>query len=203
LLAAIRIAAPTTTTRYHSMTRIFTTLATTNALALIITFALGCWSKLTGGIGDASTNVYLLHFLFGIFTGIGTLLVHCLIFTYFLGTGRWVREVTLAYQLPDVPNYRRTRDLKPLAYPKALTAMLLTIGTAAAGAGVQLQGWHWTIHFGLGIATLVVNLWVFWKEYQYVTENATIIEKVLVDVDQVRAARGLPTNAEALAEQLH
>ena len=58
------------------------------------------------------------------------------------------------------------------------------------------------IWFGLGIATLLVNLVVFWKEYLYVTENATIIEKVLVEVDQVRAARGLPTNAKALAAQM-
>ncbi len=182
------------------MTRIFTTLALTDALALIVTFALGCWSKFGGGVRDESTSVYLLHFLFGVFTGIGTLLVHCLIFTYFLGTGRWVREVTITYSLPDEPLYRRTRDLKRLAFPIALTAMLLTIATSAAGAGVQLQGWNWIIHFSLGIATLVVNLVVFRMEYLYVAENGTIIEKVLVEVDRVRAERGLPTNAEALAQ---
>ncbi len=182
------------------MTRIFTTLALTDALALIVTFALGCWSKFGGGVRDESTSVYLLHFLFGVFTGIGTLLVHCLIFTYFLGTGRWVREVTITYSLPDEPLYRRTRDLKRLAFPIALTAMLLTIATSAAGAGVQLQGWNWIIHFLLGIATLVVNLVVFRMEYLYVAENGAIIEKVLVEVDRVRAERGLPTNAEALAQ---
>ena len=183
------------------MTRIFTTLALTDALALIVTFALGCWSKFGGGGRDPSTSVYLLHFLFGIFTAIGTLLVHCLIFTYFLGTGRWVREVTIAYRLPDEPLYKRTRELKRLAFPIALAAMLLTIATSAAGAGVQLQSWHWIIHFTLGIATLVVNLAVFRQEYCYVAENGTIIEKVMVEVDRKRAEQGLPSNAEALAEQ--
>jgi hypothetical protein len=181
------------------MTRIFTTLALTDSLALLVTFALGCWSKFGGGVRDETTSVYLLHFLFGVFTGIGTLLVHCLIFTYFLGTGRWVREVTLAYYLPDEPLYKRTRELKRLAFPIALAAMLLTIATSAAGAGVQLQGWNWIIHFSLGIATLVVNLIVFRREYLYVSENGTIIEKVLVEVDRVRAEKGLPSNAEALA----
>src|SRR5207248_1389620 len=94
------------TNRLLPMTRIFTTLALTDSLALLVTFALGCWSKFGGGVRDETTSVYLLHFLFGVFTGIGTLLVHCLIFTYFLGTGRWVREVTLAYDLPDEPLYR-------------------------------------------------------------------------------------------------
>lgn len=183
------------------MTRIFTTLALTDALALIVTFALGCWSKFGGPARDDADSVYLLHFLFGVFAGIGTLLVHCLIFTYFLGTGRWVREVTLAYELPDEPLYKRTRELKRLAFPIALGAMLLTIATSAAGAGVQLQGWNWIIHFALGIATLVVNLIVFRKEYQYVDENGSIIDRVLVEVDRVRAEHGLPSNAEALQNQ--
>lgn len=182
------------------MTRIFTTLALTNSLALLITFVLGCWSKLSGDVHDPSGRVYLLHFLAGVFTGIGTLLVHCLIFTYFLGTGRWVREVTLAYQLPDEPLYKRTRELKRLAFPVALAAMVVTIVTSAAGAGVQLQGWSWLIHFSLGVATLVGNVFAFRKEYLYVAENATIIDRVLAEVDRVRAVQGLPTNAEALAE---
>jgi hypothetical protein len=182
------------------MTRIFATLALTDAMALIVTFALGCWSKWAGGINDPSTHVYLLHFLFGVFTGVGTLLVHCLIFTYFLGTGRWVREVTLAYQLPDEPLYRRTRDLKRETFPTALGAMLLTIATAASGAGVQLQGWNWVLHFVLGIATLLVNLLVFRQEHRNVTENATIIDRVVTEVDRIRTERGLPPNAEALAD---
>jgi len=181
------------------MTRIFTTLAIANAVALALTYGLGWWSRLAGGIADPGTRLYLLHFLFGLFTGVGTLLVHCLIFTYFLGTGRWVREVTLAYQLPDEPLYKRTRDLKREIYPRALTAMLVTIAAAASGAGVQLAGWHWSIHFGLTTAALLVNLVVFLREYLAVTENAAILDGVLREVDRVRAERGLPTNAEALA----
>jgi hypothetical protein len=184
------------------MTRIFTTLALTNALALVVTYALGWWSKLSGGVHDPATSVYLLHFLFGVFTGVGTLLVHCLIFTYFLGTGRWVREVTLAYGLPDEPLYRRTRDLKREVYPRALAAMLVTIATAAAGAGVQLAGWHWGVHFGLATAALLINLVVSYREYLAVAENVTILDRVLAEVDRVRAERGLPTNAEALAEEV-
>src|SRR5205823_15117472 len=136
------------------MTRIFATLATANALALVVTFVLGSWSKLTDGLHADASSVYLLHFLFGLFTGVGTLLTHCLIFTYFLGTGRWVKEVTLAYHLPDDPLHKRTRDLKRATFPPALTAMLVTIATAAAGAGAQLQAWPWPLHFMLGVTTL-------------------------------------------------
>ncbi|MFL5329605.1 MAG: hypothetical protein ACJ8C4_11895 [Gemmataceae bacterium] len=180
------------------MKRIFTTLAITDSIALAAAFALGCWSRWAE---QPSTNLYLLHFLVGLFTAVGTILVHCLIFTYLLGTGRWVREVTLAYQLPDEPNYRRTRDLKRQTYPLALTAMLLTIAAAAAGGGAQLQGWPWQIHFALSITTLVVNYTIFAIEYRKICINTATLDAVLVDVDRVRAARGLPPNATALAEE--
>jgi NhaP-type Na+/H+ or K+/H+ antiporter len=183
------------------MTRIFLTLAAADFLALTLTFALGCWSKLTDGLHAATGSAYLLHFLCGLFTAVGTLLVHCLIFTYLLGTGRWVKEVTLAYDLPDEPWHKRTRDLKRQTFPPALAAMLVTIATAAAGAGAQLQAWPWQVHFSLGVATLLTNAWAIRLEYRNVRINARTLDEVLAEVDRVRTERGLPPNAEALAEE--
>jgi NhaP-type Na+/H+ or K+/H+ antiporter len=182
------------------MTRIFVTLATADALALAIAFTLGCWSKLTDGLHAHASSVYLLHFLVGLFTAVGTLLTHCLIFTYFLGTGRWVKEVTLAYDLPDGPWHKRTRDLKRLTFPPALAAMLVTIATAAGGAGAQMLAWPWQVHFGLALAALVINLWAFRLEYRNVTENAGILDAVLREVDRIRAEKGVPPSEEALRQ---
>lgn len=182
------------------MIRIFATLAATNALALAVTFALGCWSKLAGSRADPASNVFILHYLFGLFTGVGTLLVHCLIFTYFLGTGRWVKEVARAYDLPDEPWPKLTRELKRQTFPPALAAMLITIAASAAGAGNQLQGWPWEIHFSLGIVTLLVNLWAFRIEYRNVCRNGAVLDTVLKETDRIRAERGLPTSAQAMTE---
>jgi hypothetical protein len=177
------------------MTRIFTTLAATNALALLLTFGFGCASAFF------DHDLYMLHFYLGLFTAIGTLLVHCLIFTYFLGTGRWVKEVAQAYGMPDRPWPKMTRELKRQTFPPALFAMLITIAAAAAGAGVQLRVWHWLIHAALAVATLVINGWAFVVEYRNVGINACAIEAVLTEVDRIRAERGLPSNAEALQEE--
>jgi hypothetical protein len=136
-----------------------------------------------------------------LFSAIGTLLVHCIIFTYFLGTGRWVKEVKLAYHLPDAPWPLLTRELKRKTFPPALAAMLITIATAAAGAGAQLQEWPWTVHAGLATGTLIVNFWAFRIEYRHVRTNGMAIEAVLNEVDRLRAARGLPSNAEALQRE--
>lgn len=182
------------------MVRIFTTLALADYLALLLAFGLGCWSKLTGGLTSATSSAYVMHFLVGLFAGVGTLLTHCLIFTYFLGTGRWVKEVTLCYKLPDAPLHKRTRDLKRATFPPALTAMLVTIATAAAGAGVQMQAWPWTVHFSLAIAALLVNAWAFRLEYRNLNVNSATLEEVLREVDRIRAENGLPPNEEALRE---
>ncbi len=185
------------------MTRIFTTLATLDALALVATFLVGLLSRWRGSVHHPEDPTYLVHFTLGLFTAIGTLLVHCIIFTYFLGTGRWVKEVKLAYRLPDEPLPRLTRELKRQTFPPALAAMLITIATAAAGAGVQLgiSAWPWQLHFGLAIAALLINLWAFRLEHRNVTVNARAIEQVLVEVDRIRAERGLPSNAEALRRE--
>jgi hypothetical protein len=176
------------------MTRIFITLAAAVALALLATFALGCASRFV------SHDLYMIHFNLGLFAALGTLLVHCLIFTYFLGTGRWVKEVALAYSMPDRPWPKLTRELKRKTFPPALFAMLITIATAAAGAGAQVEVWHWLVHASLALATLAVNFWAFGVEYRNVGINACAIEAVMAEIDRLRAERGLPSNAEALLE---
>ncbi len=182
------------------MTRIFTSLAALLMLALLTTFGIGLYS-MSLEVSVSKNEVYLVHFTLGLFTALGALLVHCIIFTYFLGTGRWVKEVGLAYELPDVPYPKLTRELKRKAFPPALFSMLITIATAAAGAGRQLQLWHWGIHLTLAVATLLINLWAFRVEYRCLSSNAEVIAGVLVEVERLRAERGLPPSAEDLQAQ--
>src|SRR5262245_47917072 len=135
------------------MTRIFVTMSGINLAALLASFVLGFPYLLARLSGEPPTPYQPLggvsvHFVVGLFTVVFTLLVHCLIFTYFLGTGRWVKEVARAYSLPDEPLPRQTRELKRIAFPPALFAMLTAIAAAAAGAGAQLTVWPWWIHLG-------------------------------------------------------
>ncbi len=183
------------------MTRIFLPLAATDALFLLLSFLLGALSKLRDGVHNPSDQIYWFHFLCGLSTEMLTLFVHCLIFTYFLGTGRWVKEVKLAYDLPDVPLPQLTRDLKRRVFPPALFAMLTAIATGAAGAAAQVQVWRWEVHATLAILTLAVNLWAFGVEYRCLQTNAAVLDQVMHEVDRIRAQRGLPTNAEALRQE--
>jgi hypothetical protein len=183
------------------MTRIFTTLAAILTLSLLVTICFGFWSMALD-VTVFKKDIYIIHLCLGLFTTLAILLVHSLIFTYFLGTGRWVKEVGIAYKLPDEVLPKLTRELKREVFPAALYAMLIAIATAAAGMGRLLHEWHWTIHMVFALATLAVNLWAFTVEYRCVSINAGVIDAVLDEVDRIRAERGLTTNAEALKEEL-
>ncbi|MHB1421721.1 MAG: hypothetical protein ACYC3I_00715 [Gemmataceae bacterium] len=182
------------------MARILARLAAFNFFVLLLTFAVGWLSRWRGSLTSPDDSTYLIHFLLGLCAALVTLAVHCLIFIYFLGTGRWVKEVALAYRMPDAPLPRLTRDLKRRTFPVALLAMLVPIATAAAGAAAQRREWPWTVHASLATVALLTNLWAFVVEYRNVSINAGVIDEVMREVDRIRAEHGLPSNAEALEQ---
>jgi hypothetical protein len=183
------------------MSRILARLAAFNFLVLLLAYGVGWLSWWQGSVRHSDDSTYMIHFLLGLFAVLLTLGVHCLIFIYFLGTGRWVKEVALAYRLPDAPLPKLTRDLKRRTFPVALTAMLVPIAAAAAGAAVQRQEWSWLIHAVLALATLLVNVWAFVVEFRNVSINAGVIDEVMREVDRIRLAHGLPSNAEAIEQE--
>jgi hypothetical protein len=183
------------------MSRILVNLTALNFVALAAAFAAGWVSFFRGSRGNADDPTYLLHVFLGLVAATTALGVHSLVFIYFLGTGRWVKEVAIAYRIPDDPLPKLTRDLKRRAFPPALFAMLVPIATSAAGAGVATLSWPWLYHALLGVATLLVNAWAFTVEYRCVRTNAGLIDEVMREVDRIRAERGLPTNAEALQQE--
>jgi hypothetical protein len=174
------------------MTRIFTTLAFVNILAFVAAFGSGVLSN------PSDESVYVVHFVLGMVAVLLNLLVHCLIITYFLGTGRLVKEVTIAYQLPDDRWARPTRDLKRGNTPKAILAMLTSIAAAAAGEGDRHGVWPWWIHLVPACAALLITLWVFRVEYRNIAVNGRILEDIIAEVERIRAAHGLPSSAEEL-----
>jgi hypothetical protein len=184
------------------MIRIFSTLATVTGMALAASLLTGVLSQWRGSAANPHDPTYLVHFFIGLFAAIVTLLLHCIIFTYFLGTGRWVKEVKIAYRLADEPIPRLTRDLKRQTFPPALAAMLVTIAAAASGAGTQLRlaEWPWQVHATLGVMSLVVNLWAFRVEFRNVQRNSRAIVEIHEEVERIRAEQGLPPSAQAMED---
>ena len=183
------------------MPAILSRLAVITMLLLATTFGIGWLSWYRGAVALADDSTYLIHFTLGMASVLVCLGVHCLLFIYFLGTGRWVKEVAIAYRLPDVPLPKLTRELKRKAFPPALFAMLVPILTAAAGTAAQRREWPWGIHAATAIATLLINWWAFRIEMRCVRTNVGVLDDVMREVDRIRAAAGLPSNEEALRQE--
>jgi hypothetical protein len=177
--------------------RIFLTLAIFSNVVLIAAFVLGHRiddaRALDGGVD--------VHFGVSIMALIFAALVHAIVLTYFMGTGRWLEETTQAYRLPDERRLEN-KSLKYRTVPAMIVSLLLLVGTAALGAAadpaspVGFTGWAGfsaaTTHLIAALLTLgvnaVVNLW----EYLALERNGRLVQEVMDDVRRIRTERGLP-----------
>jgi hypothetical protein len=176
------------------VSRIFLTLAACSNLSLAITYILG-WTVLDPQLPQARGLPLGVHMLSGLGALLLTLLVHAIVLTYFMGTGRWIEETSQAYRLGIDARDENIR-LKYQTLPGMVGCLLLLIVTAAfgaaadPGAGVKLASAR-TIHFWLACLTLAVNLLVNWWEYATICRNGRVIEEILGKVQALRQAAGL------------
>jgi hypothetical protein len=127
-------------------------------------------------------------------------LVHALVLTYFMGTGRWLEETSNAYRL-DAALYDESKTLKYRAVPALVVAFVMLVLTSAFGAAAdpgspaQFGGWFGisaaTIHQIAALATLSVNAAVNFFEFNALVRNGEIIEAAMQEVRRIRLEKGL------------
>src|SRR5262245_56576921 len=91
--------------RTGKMSRILLGMAGLNAIILLVTFAVGfaCEGRAQVRPDEPLTDaqqIFTFHLLGGLAATLLSLMLHSIVFTYFIGTGRWVQEVVKAYGLP-------------------------------------------------------------------------------------------------------
>jgi uncharacterized protein YacL len=185
------------------MIRIFTTLALVSIAALVATLLLGF------SIGDLNdpallqsdrlprvVNLAMVHKIFGLASALIVVLVNSIVVTYFVGTGRWCKEVVEAYSL-DLDLIRRSVTIKRRTFPWAVMAMLAIVGVSALGAAadpgrMQPGTEHWAIPHLIGaLAGIGFIAWAFVIEAQRIREQQDVISLVLGEVKRIRDERGL------------
>lgn len=183
------------------MNRIFSTLAIISNLGLGVTFILG-WTVISPDVEGATGLPLTVHFLTALAALTLTLLVHAIVLTYFMGTGRWIEETSQAYQL-GIDSREENIRLKYRTLPgmvTCITLLIVTGGFGAAsdpGAGLNMPSAK-TIHMLLACASLLVNAVVSFLEYQTIQRNGRLIEEIMTSVRAIRQERGLdqPVAAE-------
>lgn len=177
------------------MTRILIGLAGLNTLILLFTFGIGLASEGRANVTPdvaltAAQQHFTLHLVGGLSAALLTLLLHSLVFTYFIGTGRWVHEVVKAYGLPG-SMWDRTRALKIQALPYVLGGIFLVFLAATMGAATDVGSLDRNYHLVAASLAVLFNAWSYLREYQVVAANGEIISEIMDNVNRMRRERGL------------
>ena len=176
------------------MNRIFSTLAVVSNVGLMVTFVLG-WSIADPRI-EGSTGVPMsVHFLTALAALTLTMLVHAIVLTYFMGTGRWIEETSEAYRL-GIDSREENIKLKYQTLPGMVGCILLLIVTGGFGAVADPGSYvnmssAAMIHLTLACLTLLANIAVSLIEYQTIQRNGRLVEEIMTSVKAIRRERGL------------
>ena len=179
------------------MERVYSRAAMFAVALMVATAGLGLWiGDLHGQTDRAILRLGTVHRLSGVFAGIMVLLVHSMGVTYFIGTGRWCKEVVETYGLSDAFT-GRAKALKRAAFPWSVIGMLAVVGIVALGGAADpstgrpgSQDWV-TPHLVGAIGLMALIAWCFQSQLPRIRRQQALIEEVLGEVRAIRTARGL------------
>ena len=168
------------------MLRYFLVLAVTDGSLLVVSFVLGL---LATGEPRGPGAVYRgVHVLVALLTVMATLAVHSIVYTYFLATGKWAKEVVHVYGLPDWINVQAKKN-KRKAFRFEFWSMVLVAVSAWLGAGSDTRNLNPLWHLGMAAVTIAFNFGSFAVEYAVITAQARLLLEVKARADRLRAER--------------
>jgi hypothetical protein len=177
------------------LNRIFLTLAVVANTALGFAVWWGLSIRPGETILETTRHAVSMHLLVALGASLLILMMHAIVLTYFMGTGRWIEETATAYKLGD--EYRRKNiRLKYRVIPAMVACMALVIITGAAGAMSDpiargTASVASTIHFTLATLLVLGNLYTSWAEYQAIVRNGALVNAAVAEVKRIRSERGL------------
>ena len=134
---------------------------------------------------------FRVHMLLGVMTSLGVILVNCIAVTYFIGTGRWCREVVETYQL-DPALAARSQRLKRRSFPWATLGIIAALSISALGAAADpgntvatSERWA-TPHMMAALAGLLLIAWAFFVQWGNIAEHHVVIDEIVAGVDRAR-----------------
>jgi hypothetical protein len=174
------------------MLRYFLVLAVADGSLLVASFVLGL---LASGEPRGPGAIWRgVHLLIALLATMFTLAVHSIVYTYFLATGKWAKEVVHVYGLPEWVNAQAKKN-KRKAFRFEFWSMTLIAITAWLGAASDTQRLGPLWHLGVSAATLAFNLGAFAVEYAVIVAQARLLLEVKARADQMREARYGPEPA--------
>ncbi|MEY3032364.1 MAG: hypothetical protein RLZZ622_839 [Planctomycetota bacterium] len=186
------------------MEKMFAWVATFAVALMVSTAGLGLWIGDLHGQTDAAILRWgTVHRLSGVLAALVVVLVNSMSVTYFIGTGRWCREVVETYGLPS-SFIARSKQIKRASFPFALFGMLsvvaiVALGGAADPAAGRQGSENWvTPHLlgGIGLAGLIAGC--FQAQRSRIRQQQGLIADLLAAVYEVRRNRGLEVEPQSV-----
>ncbi|RLS69569.1 MAG: hypothetical protein DWI01_08190 [Planctomycetota bacterium] len=179
------------------MERVYSRAAMFAVALMLATALLGLWiGDLHGQTDRAVLRWGTVHRLSGVFAALMVVLVNSMAVTYFIGTGRWCREVVETYGLSAALT-QRAKAIKRAAFPGSVIGMLAVVGIVALGGAADpatgrpgTQNWV-TPHLVGAMALAALIAWCFQSQLPRIRRQQALIEEVLDEVRVIRRDRGL------------
>jgi hypothetical protein len=137
-----------------------------------------------------------IHMLLGILASLVAVLVNSISITYFIGTGRWCKEVVATYTL-DSALVADSAQLKRRSFPWSLGGILLVmvivmLGAASDPGTLRSSTGPWVLpHMVAALAGWALISMSFAVQATYIARNTAIVERILSQVREIRLRRGL------------
>ena len=151
------------------MKKIFIGLAAFNVVLFAIVIGLGF------GVMAHRGQYFTVHFLFGLFTTLYSTFVQSLIFIYFLGTGKWIKDA-VAGRPQEAEIVARTKKLKGMSFGFATYSALLMVAAAILGAAADtgfVPGW---IHGTVSALAIGLNVVSYFPESKAIGLNLQLLD---------------------------
>lgn len=177
------------------MIRYFLVLAVTGASLLSADFVIGLIAA--SEVRGPGAIWHGIHFLFSLATVLALLGIHSIVYTYFMATNKWAKEVVRVYQLPEWFNTEAKKN-KMRAVRFVMGSMTMIALTAWLGAAADTRGSAYSIwHLGVAAAAFAYNLGAFVVEYGLIVAHARLLMELKDQADRLRAERYGPDLVDA------
>ena len=173
------------------MNRYFLVMAVTGGSLLAADFVLGCFA--IGQVQGSDAIARRVHILFSLATVVTLLGIHSIVYTYFVATGKWAKEVVHVYQLPEWITAQATKN-KRRVFRFIMGSMTVIAIAAWMGAAADTLGSAYSIwHMGTAALALAFNLGSFVVEYAVIVAHVRLLTELKDQADRMRRPDIPPT----------
>jgi hypothetical protein len=173
------------------MIRYFLVLAVTGVSLMLADSVLGFIAA--SEPRDPHSKGRTIHLLFSLLTIIALLGIHSIVYTYFMATAKWAKEVVRVYQLPDwfiaQATKNKRRAFRFVMGSMTTIAVATWLGGAADTCAPAYAPAYALWHLGAVALALAFNLGSFVVEYGAIVGHARLLAELKERADRMREER--------------